>query len=402
MTSQRTSRQATPVVEVTDLAKQFRREDGTIVTAIDDVSFAVAERELVVLLGPSGCGKTTLLRTIAGLETPDSGELAIGGRVYFCARRGIDTPPERRNISMVFQSYALWPHMTVFKNVAYPLLSRRGRKPSKADVAERVRMALKLVGIGDLERQFPGQMSGGQQQRVALARALVSNDQLVLFDEPLSNVDAKVREQLRAELVAMQREIGFSGLFVTHDQVEAMQLAHRIAVLDRGRIAQFGTPEDIYHRPANRYVARFIGAINETIGTVTEISGRGIHLNISGAEVVAARNPHGLTVGDRASVMWRPECGVLSPQDNGAVNRWRGTVRAVAFVGSHTEYEVVLAGYDATVWSPRVGMAAPGEDTCISVDPEDVLVMPVDQATDESDRAPHVDVNAARALAVAS
>ncbi|WP_324278085.1 ABC transporter ATP-binding protein [Blastococcus brunescens] len=242
MTPDTPTASSTPVVEVSNLVKRFRRESGAVVNAIDDVSFEVAAGDFVVLLGPSGCGKTTLLRAIAGLETPDQGAIRIGGRAVFSAADRVEVPPERRDISMIFQSYALWPHMTAFKNVAYPLQSRRGRKVAKDEIARRVRQALELVGVGELETQYPGQMSGGQQQRIALARALVNNDELVLFDEPLSNVDAKVREQLRFELVSMQRKLGFSALFVTHDQTEAMELAHRIAVLDSGRIAQFGTP----------------------------------------------------------------------------------------------------------------------------------------------------------------
>ena len=202
-----------PAVRLSGLSKSFRRADGAVVRAIDDVDLDVEPGEFVVLLGPSGCGKTTLLRTIAGLETPDRGRIEISGRTHFSSERGIAEPPERRGISMIFQSYALWPHMTVFKNVAYPLQSRR-RVP-KHDIAGRVRRALAQVGIDELERQHPAQLSGGQQQRVALARALVSQDSLVLFDEPLSNVDAKVREQLRAELSEMQRELGFTAIFVT-------------------------------------------------------------------------------------------------------------------------------------------------------------------------------------------
>src|SRR5690606_1877619 len=178
-----------------------------------------------------------------------------------------------RRLSMIFQSYALWPHMTAFGNVAYPLQSRRDLKLGRKEVASRVQRVLDLVGIGELGEQYPNQLSGGQQQRVALARALVAGDDLVLFDEPLSNVDAKVREQLRLELVSMQAELGFSAIFVTHDQVEAMELADRIAVLDRGRVVQYGAPREVYHRPATRYVAGFIGTTNELVGTVTGTDG---------------------------------------------------------------------------------------------------------------------------------
>src|SRR5690606_21791699 len=264
---------AEAVVAITGLHKRFRRGDGSVVRAIDDVTLSVGRGELVVLLGPSGCGKTTLLRSIAGLEQPDSGEITVSGTTQYSSERGLDVPPERRNISMIFQSYALWPHMTVFDNVAYPLQSRRSRRPAKDELRRRVREALTLVGVPELERQYHSQMSGGQQQRVALARALVSNDEVVLFDEPLSNVDAKVREQLRLELLAMQRSLGFSAVCGTHDQAAAMELAHRIAVIDTGRVAQIGTPQEIYLRPATRYVANFIGASNEVVGRVEAVDG---------------------------------------------------------------------------------------------------------------------------------
>ncbi|SFK52886.1 ABC transporter ATP-binding protein [Geodermatophilus ruber] len=373
-----TTSSATPVVEVKNLIKRFRRESGAVVNAIDDVTFEVAQGDFVVLLGPSGCGKTTLLRTIAGLETPDEGSIAIAGRTQFSSREGIEVPPERRDISMIFQSYALWPHMTAFKNVAYPLLSRRGRKVPKDEVARRVREALELVGVGELERQYPGQMSGGQQQRIALARALVNNDDLVLFDEPLSNVDAKVREQLRFELVSMQRKLGFSALFVTHDQTEAMELAHRIAVLDSGRIAQFGSPQEIYHRPATRYVAKFIGAINESLGTVSAVDGDTVVVDTGHGRVVGALVGQRVAVGDRVAAMWRPERGLLSREEPQAVNRWLGRVKAPMFVGSHTEYLLAVGDVDVRLWSPRSDLVDAGAAAWVSVAPEDVRVLPLD------------------------
>jgi iron(III) transport system ATP-binding protein len=290
-------------------------------------------------------------------------------------------PPERRDISMIFQSYALWPHMTAFKNVAYPLQSRRGRKVAKDEIARRVRQALELVGVGDLEQQYPGQMSGGQQQRIALARALVNNDELVLFDEPLSNVDAKVREQLRFELVSMQRKLGFSALFVTHDQTEAMELAHRIAVLDSGRIAQFGSPQEIYHRPATRYVAKFIGAINEVVGTVEAIDGGNVVVDTPYGRFAGTTVGHRFAVGDRVAAMWRPERGLLTHDEPQTVNRWPGRVKAPLFVGSHTEYLVSVGASetDVRLWSPRSDLVAAGSEAWVSVDADDVLVLPVDE-----------------------
>jgi len=384
MTTDMSSTSTTPVVEVKNLVKRFRRQNGAIVNAIDDVSFEVAPGDFVVLLGPSGCGKTTLLRTIAGLETPDEGSIAIAGRTHFSSKDSIEVPPERRDISMIFQSYALWPHMTAFKNVAYPLLSRKGRKVSKDDVARRVREALTLVGVGELEKQYPGQMSGGQQQRIALARALVNNDELVLFDEPLSNVDAKVREQLRFELVSMQRRLGFSALFVTHDQTEAMELAHRIAVLDNGRIVQFGSPQEIYHRPATRYVAKFIGAINEVVGTVASVDGAGVVVETPYGRFVGTADGRRFSVGDRVAAMWRPERGLLSRDEPQTVNRWPGRVKAPLFVGSHTEYLVAVgeSESDVRLWSPRADIVEAGSSAWVSVPPEDVRILPAGEPSD--------------------
>lgn len=368
-----------PAVRLSGLSKSFRRADGAVVRAIDDVDLDVEPGEFVVLLGPSGCGKTTLLRTIAGLETPDRGRIDISGRTHFSSERGIAEPPERRGISMIFQSYALWPHMTVFKNVAYPLQSRR-RVP-KHDIAGRVRRALAQVGIDELERQHPAQLSGGQQQRVALARALVSQDSLVLFDEPLSNVDAKVREQLRAELSEMQRELGFTAIFVTHDQTEAMELASRIAVVDRGKVAQFGTPHEIYHHPTSRYVARFIGAINEFEGRVTMVDGDRVTVETSSGKIVSARQHAGVSVGDEVVAMWRPERGHLGDAALECANRWSCTVDAAMFVGSHTEFGLTSGDQPIRIWSARSERARPGDEVVVGVDPEDVQVLPATDST---------------------
>lgn len=368
-----------PAVRLSGLSKSFRRVDGAIVRAIDDVDLAVEPGEFVVLLGPSGCGKTTLLRTIAGLETPDRGRIEISGRTHYSSDEGIAEPPERRGISMIFQSYALWPHMTVFKNVAYPLQSRR--RMAKHDIADRVRHALGQVGISELERQHPGQLSGGQQQRVALARALVSQDDLVLFDEPLSNVDAKVREQLRAELSEMQRELGFTAIFVTHDQTEAMELASRIAVVDRGKVAQFGTPHEIYHHPTSRYVARFIGAINEFEGRVTSVDGDRVTIDTKNGEILSERRHAGVTVGDDVVALWRPERGHLMDRVHERPNRWSCNVDAVMFVGSHTEYGLTCGDQPIRIWSARGEHARPGDQAVVSVDPEDVQVLPATDST---------------------
>ncbi|MBV9811555.1 MAG: ABC transporter ATP-binding protein, partial [Acetobacteraceae bacterium] len=252
------------LVSIRDLRKTYPgRRTGP--PALGGISLDVAPGEFVVLLGPSGCGKTTLLRCIAGLEQADAGEILLAGDVVFSAQRGIALPPEERRLSMVFQSYALWPHMSVAENVAFPLRSTR---LTRAETEDRVRRVLELVALDGLADAYPGRLSGGQQQRVALARALVANSRLVLFDEPLSNLDAKVRDRLRGELSTLQRQLGFGAVYVTHDQAEALALADRLVVMQAGRIAQVGPPVDVYLAPGSRYVADFLGGANEIAGTL--------------------------------------------------------------------------------------------------------------------------------------
>lgn len=314
------------------IKKHFRRRDGTLVPAVDDVELSVNPGEFVVLLGPSGCGKTTLLRCVAGLESPDEGEIAIHGAPHYSSANTLDSAPERRKLGMVFQSYALWPHMKVFSNVAYPL---RVRKLGRAEIRTRVHEVLASVGIAELAEQYPGQLSGGQQQRVALARALVSSDGLLLFDEPLSNVDAKVREQLRYEIRRMQQQIGFAAIYVTHDQEEAMDLADRIAVLNDGKIRQIGSPQEIYDTPADRYVAKFIGAANEIVGRISAISEDGTGtVETEAGPIFGILGQEGLAQGDEVSVIVRPEkCQLVqgSQPDNG--NDWQAERVATTFMG---------------------------------------------------------------------
>jgi iron(III) transport system ATP-binding protein len=334
-------------IRVTRLTKRFKRIRGAgEVVPVDDVTLDIPANEMVVLLGPSGCGKTTLLRCVAGLERPDAGEIHIDDQLVFSAERRIFVPPNRRPISMIFQSYALWPHMTLFENIAYPLRSRRA--PSR-DIPSRVDRALEMVGLGGLGAQYPGQISGGQQQRVALARAIISGANVILFDEPLSNVDAKVRESLRVELLAMQRELGFSGLYVTHDQHEAMAVADRIAVLSDGRIEQLAAPQEVYAFPANRYVGTFIGLANLVDGRITASAGGIVTVETDlGRFEVDTTGQHTLgqdvpkEVGSAATVLTRPEQVRLTRghQDPGT-NRVTGVVQARMYLGSQTQYIVV-------------------------------------------------------------
>lgn len=359
-----------PVVQVRNLVKHFRRESGEIVPAVDDVSFDVHSGEFVVLLGPSGCGKTTLLRTLAGLETPDRGRISIRAKAVFDSSKSLNVPTERRSISMIFQSYALWPHMTVAQNIAYPL-KHQGMKLSKAQVKEQVDRVLELVRIPELGQQYPNQMSGGQQQRVALARALVSGSDLVLFDEPLSNVDAQVRERLRYELLEMQHELGFAAVYVTHDQAEAMGLANRIAVMGSGKVQQLASPQDTYEKPRSRYVANFIGVSNEIPGTVESVGADGeVTLSTPLGFLTGRSDSDPPERGAGATLAWRPEHASITkeaPVDGDAA--FAATVRTTIFAGSHTD--VVLEVGDLRMRGMThvtVGLCV-GDSVSVSLDP---------------------------------
>ncbi len=381
MTAAANNQSASSVVRVRGLIKHFVREDKTVVPAIDNVDLDVLPGEFVVLLGPSGCGKTTLLRSIAGLERPETGTIRIKDRPVFDSSAGLVIPPERRSISMIFQSYALWPHMTAFDNVAYPLQSRGVEKSA---IPSRVRNALKLVGIAELEQQYAAQMSGGQQQRVALARAIVSNDDLVLFDEPLSNVDAKVREQLRIELLEMQRKLGFSALYVTHDQTEAMALAHRVAILRRGKIVQIDTPRNVYERPSSRYVARFVGSTNELSGTVVSAASEDAIVRVS-TELgeVSALAGSAFRSGDQVAVLIRPERCQLSVDEPTAPMKWEGVVETALFLGSHTEHVVRIAGRSFIASGVGSALWESGMRVWLSVDARDARAVPMDDETEK-------------------
>lgn len=348
------------IVSVRGLTKRFRRESGAITNAVDDVSLDVAEGEFVVLLGPSGCGKTTLLRMLAGLEVPDEGSISIRGKTVYDSATKTNVPTERRSISMIFQSYALWPHMTVAQNIGYPL-ERRGVRLSKTEVAEQVERVLALVRIPDLAQQYPNQMSGGQQQRVALARALVSGSDLVLFDEPLSNVDAQVREQLRYELLDMQRELGFAAVYVTHDQSEAMGLANRIAVMGEGKIRQIASPRETYENPTSRYVANFIGVSNEVPGTVKSVRGDVAVLSTSLGDLSGVVTGAPVAKGDQATLAWRPEHVDLTVAEPAVSEKFQATIDKVLFAGAHMEVLLRAGGLLFRSWAHVTAGLGEGE-----------------------------------------
>jgi spermidine/putrescine ABC transporter ATP-binding subunit len=302
------------------------------VTAVDRVDLAIEDGELFTLLGPSGCGKTTLLRLLAGFYQPDAGQIRFGERLV----SGL--PPYARNIGMVFQNYALWPHMTVRANVAYGL---RLRKLSSAEIETRLAEGLRKVNLVGFEARYPGQLSGGQQQRVALARALVLNPDILLLDEPLSNLDAKIRVQVRAEIRTLQQDLGITTVYVTHDQEEALSLSDRVAVMKDGRVLQVGVPKEIYERPRTRFVADFVGTNNLVPGEVAER--RGDRLVVSTALGPLHAMPNGSVQG-RCILAIRPEnisLGAVAPADGNVV---RGRISFASYLGNTLRYDVEAPG----------------------------------------------------------
>src|SRR5437773_8359090 len=262
------------MLQVTMLRKTFTTERGGV-RAVEDVSFTVEEGQFYTLLGPSGCGKTTTLRCVAGLERTDEGRIVVDGRIVSSHSPNVFVPPHKRDIGMVFQSYAIWPHMTVFENVAFPLRVSKQRV-SRSEISRRVEEALSLVELGGYGGRMATQLSGGQQQRLALARALVREPKLLLLDEPLSNLDAKLRERMRFELRELQRRLRITTLYVTHDQIEALSMSNVIAVMNAGVIVQEGAPREIYLQPKSKFVANFIGSTNQLAGRVARIDGNGV------------------------------------------------------------------------------------------------------------------------------
>jgi iron(III) transport system ATP-binding protein len=328
------------MLTVSGLAKSFISEDGAV-AAVDDVSFSVPQGQCYALLGPSGCGKTTILRCVAGLEQAERGAITIDGRVVSDA--GVFVPVHERAIGMVFQSYAIWPHLDVFDNVAYPLEVQRPRVARK-EIDERVMDVLALVGMQTMARRPATRLSGGQQQRVALARAIVRRPRLLLLDEPLSNLDARLRDAMRRELAMLIGQIGITALFVTHDQVEALSLADHVAVMDRGRIVQEGAPAEIYDRPRDLFVAKFLGAANVLAGTVEErdCQGRAV-IALRGGQRLMLVTEHGPP--EPVDVVLRPEdLTIVAEPPVHECNTIPGRIVALVFQGSTVEYEVDIGG----------------------------------------------------------
>ena len=364
------SRQVVPSISIQNLVKHFRRENGTEVRAVDDISIDVPSGDFLVLLGPSGCGKTTLLRCIAGLEKPTSGRISTQRGVVFDSVKRFNLPPEARRIGMVFQSYALWPHMTVFDNVAYPLRSNRALK---ADIHSQVTGTLDVLGIGELAHQYSGQLSGGQQQRVALARALIAGADTVLFDEPLSNVDARVRDELRIEIREMQRKLGFTSVYVTHDREEAMALGTHIAVIEQGRVAQIGTPKEIYSQPSSAHVARVLGSTTEISGTVKGREGDHAVINTKLGLIRVSTSRH-FTTGDIILLVTRPVDWQIDFNDSPSVNQWRAFIKEGTYLGTRNEYIVAVEDVLIHVWH-RGEILPQGSQVWISIPPAAVHIL---------------------------
>jgi len=326
------------MLKVSDLNKSFATPEGRN-TVIKGISFEVKEGECYALLGPSGCGKTTTLRCVAGLEKADSGVITIGKEVVSDPASGIFVPVHQRPIGMVFQSYAIWPHLDVFENVAYPLRVQRPRV-AKDEITARVMEVLKLVGMDSLAQRPSTRLSGGQQQRVALARAIVRRPALLLLDEPLSNLDARLRDTMRKELADLIARIGITAMFVTHDQAEAFSLAHRIAVMNLGHIVQEGTPRQIYGRPNSPFVAFFMGSANVLAGRASA-SGREVDL-IGDNRIVV---DDVLESGEAVSVVLRPgQLRLTREQPRDARNALSGQIRRLTFQGGSIECDVHLGG----------------------------------------------------------
>jgi ABC-type Fe3+/spermidine/putrescine transport system ATPase subunit len=352
-------------LEVRNVVKSFGE-----VLAVDDISFAVDDGEFFTLLGPSGCGKTTILRCIAGLEKINQGEILVSGKKVASTYEGIFVPPERRRMSMVFQSYAIWPHMTVAENIAYGL---EVRKFSKREIKEKVREILGLVGLPGMEERYATKLSGGQQQRVALARSLVIEPDVILLDEPLSNLDAKLRQQMRLEIKEMKQKLGFTAIYVTHDQSEAMVMSDRVVVMDKGKIIQEGKPYDIYGHPANEIVAKFIGSFNF-------IKGRIVGKN----ELYQIRSDKGLKIycessqelskGDEVLLAIRPETLKLyeqRPKNEKIINLFEARIKRSIFLGNIVQYSLEVGqhefkaeGVSATIFEEdkKVFLSIPAKD----------------------------------------
>jgi ABC-type Fe3+/spermidine/putrescine transport system ATPase subunit len=344
-------------IAVEGLTKRF-----ATMTAVDAVDFAMHEHEFFSLVGPSGCGKTTTLRCVAGLETADEGRIGIKGTTVYDSTRRIDVPTHERTIGMVFQNYAVWPHMSVFENVAYPL---RLAGLSRPEQQRRVGRVLEMLGMEQLAQRKPSQLSGGQQQRVALGRALVAEPDVLLLDEPLSNLDAKLREHMRIELKRIQRDTGIPILYVTHDQLEALAMSDRIAVMNEGHIHQVASPVEIYDRPATKFVLDFIGSVNYLAGELLAAGADTVELRVAGGARLTLPRPAFVPDAREVLLAVRPEDLVLGQSVTGS--DLQATVELRSFLGNLCEYRLRHHGAELRVQTGKDELMPEGTDVVVGV-----------------------------------
>jgi iron(III) transport system ATP-binding protein len=335
--------------------------------AVDGVDLDIGKGEFMTFLGPSGCGKTTTLRMIAGLIEPTEGEISVGGKLLSSPGTKV-VPPEKRNMGMVFQSYAVWPHMTVFENVAFPL---RNLKKSKEEIGKRVRAALELVKLDGLEDRYPSNLSGGQQQRVALARAMAIEPDILLFDEPLSNLDAKLREEMRFELKEIQRRIGVTSIYVTHDQAEAMAISDRIAVMSHGQIKQIGKPREIYDSPEDPFTAEFIGLANFFPGKATSEK----TVCLAGRQELEIDGCRELNMGADVILSIRPHNIKIYKEVNKTRNELQGIVAKGAYLGDKVDYRVRVGDSILRIQTPPGEVFTEGTKVCLHLPAEKISVI---------------------------
>lgn len=360
------------MLEANGLILTYRTSQGPW-RAVDDVSFRIEEGEFFTLLGPSGCGKTSTLRAIAGLEIPSEGRIALGDRVLFDVKAGVNLPANKRDLGMVFQSYAIWPHMSVAANVAFPL---EVRGASKQEAREGALKALSLVGLTHLADRSATALSGGQQQRVALARAIARPVKLLLFDEPLSNLDVELRVQMRIELKELQTRLGSTSVYVTHDQEEAMALSDRIAVMRGGRIVETGAPADLYLRPKHPFTARFIGQSDLIDAQIVGRSGPAVLL-ATPFGTVESRNDLGLETG-LAHLLVRPEHVELMDPSTRGHNHFPGLVERVTFLGKLADHDVRIGPIVIRCQAIASRRREKGEAVCVRLPPDLCLALPVE------------------------
>jgi iron(III) transport system ATP-binding protein len=360
-------------IEIKNLLKRYKK-----VVAVNNINLEVVEGEMLTLLGPSGCGKTTTLRCIAGLETPEEGDVIIDGKPMFS--EGF-IHPSQRGLGMVFQNYAVWPHMKVFNNVAYGL---KIMKIPKKDIQEKTQEALELVGLKGLGDRYPSQLSGGEQQRVALARALVRNPKVLLLDEPLSNLDAKLREKMRFEIKSLVKRMGLTSVYVTHDQAEAMVISDRIAVMESGNIVQIGTAQEIYRKPANKFVADFIGTMNFISGEIVQatqdtpsVSGAVcVRTEFSEKVLCTTDDAAAATPGKEIYVSIRPEdVEVLTEPAQAGENVFKGVIAHKAYLGNFLYFFVDINGTRIQAQVPHGLSQEEGQEVHLYLDPEKCMIL---------------------------